>query len=107
MAGKNDLFAQARAVLHLNTLPERFGLVMAEANCAGVPVVAMDRGSCREVIAHGETGFLVSDVETAVAAVQRLDSLDRSACRRRVLERFSMAAMVAGYEQVYAQIFSR
>ena len=63
---KNPLFAKAFALLHLNTIPERFGLVLAEANAAGVPVVAMDLGSCREVIEHGVTGFLVNDVAGAV-----------------------------------------
>jgi glycosyltransferase involved in cell wall biosynthesis len=33
---KNGLFARAFALLHLNTIPERFGLVLAEANAAGV-----------------------------------------------------------------------
>ena len=53
IAEKNELFARAYALLHLNTIPERFGLVLAEANAAGVPVVAMDLGSCREVIKTG------------------------------------------------------
>ena len=48
VAGKNELFARARALLHLNTIPERFGLVLAEANAAGVPVIAMDLGSCHQ-----------------------------------------------------------
>src|ERR1044072_3255277 len=62
VAGKNELFARAYALLHLNTIPERFGLVLAEANAAGVPVIAMDLGSCREVISDGITGFVVGDV---------------------------------------------
>jgi glycosyltransferase involved in cell wall biosynthesis len=103
--GKNRLFAQAAAVLHLNTIPERFGLVMAEAGAAGTPVIAMDLGSCREVIADGETGFLVNDVASAAAAVEKLDQIDRRACRRRVEQRFSIDAMVQGYERVYARIF--
>ena len=49
MAEKNKLFASACTLIHLNTIPERFGLVLAEANAAGVPVIAMDLGSCREV----------------------------------------------------------
>jgi len=69
--GKNELFSQADALLHLNTIPERFGLVLAEANAAGVPVIAMDLGSCREVIADGRTGFLVHNVQEAAAAVQK------------------------------------
>src|SRR5208337_4873795 len=30
--GKNELFGRARALLHLNTIAERFGLVLVEAN---------------------------------------------------------------------------
>src|SRR5437016_7724800 len=82
--GKNELFARARALLHLNTIPERFGLVLAEANAAGVPVIAMDLGSCREVIKAGQTGFLVNNVHEAVQDLQRLSEIDRRACRQRV-----------------------
>ena len=103
--GKNELFAQARALLHLNTIPERFGLVLAEANAAGVPVIAMDLGSCREVIEDGQTGFLVNNVDEAVRALKRLGEIDRSACRQRVQECFSIETMVEAYERVYQQIF--
>jgi glycosyltransferase involved in cell wall biosynthesis len=105
VTGKNELFTRARALLHLNTIPERFGLVLAEANAAGVPVIAMDLGSCREVIKDGETGFLVASVGQAVQALERVDEIDRSACRRRVQHCFSMETMVESYERVYATIF--
>jgi glycosyltransferase involved in cell wall biosynthesis len=105
VAGKNELFAQARALLHLNTIPERFGLVLAEANAAGVPVIAMDLGSCREVIEDGRTGFLVNTVQEAVRALQRLGEIDPDACRRRVRECFSVETMVQAYERVYQTIF--
>jgi glycosyltransferase involved in cell wall biosynthesis len=102
--GKNGLFSRAHALLHLNTIPERFGLVLAEANAAGVPVIAMDLGSCREVIEDGVTGFLVDDVEQAVHAVERITEIDGPACRRHVEERFSLETMVEAYERVYATI---
>jgi glycosyltransferase involved in cell wall biosynthesis len=105
IAEKNSLFARAAALLHLNTIPERFGLVLAEANCAGVPVIAMDLGSCREVVEDGRTGFLVKDVEEAVRALDRLPQIEAAACRRRVQEYFSIEKMVEGYERVYATIF--
>jgi glycosyltransferase involved in cell wall biosynthesis len=105
VAGKNELFAQARALLHLNTIPERFGLVLAEANAAGVPVIAMDLGSCGEVIADGRTGLLVNSAAEAAQAVQRIGAIDRAACRQRVQERFSIETMVEAYERVYARIF--
>ena len=103
--GKNELFARARALLHLNTIPERFGLVLAEANAAGVPVIAMDLGSCREVIEDGRTGFLVNTVEEAAQALQRLREIDRSACRKRIQQCFSIDTMVEAYERVYDTIF--
>jgi glycosyltransferase involved in cell wall biosynthesis len=105
VSGKNALFAQARALLHLNTIPERFGLVLAEANAAGVPVVAMDLGSCREVIADGQTGFLVDNVHEAVRSLEHLGEIDRRACRQRVRECFSIETMVEAYERVYHTIF--
>jgi glycosyltransferase involved in cell wall biosynthesis len=104
---KNELFGEAFALLHLNTIPERFGLVLAEANAAGVPVIAMDLGSCREVIAHGVTGFLVTSVPEAVKALQQVSALKEHACSSRVREKFSIATMVEGYERVYAQIFTK
>jgi glycosyltransferase involved in cell wall biosynthesis len=105
VTGKNDLFARARALLHLNTIPERFGLVLVEANAAGVPVIAMDLGSCREVIKDEQTGFLVNNIAEAVRAVRRVSEIDRSACRSRVRQYFSIEAMVEGYERVYSMIF--
>ena len=104
--GKNALFARARALLHLTTIPERFGLVLAEANAAGVPVIAMDLGSCREVIQDGQTGFLVNNVHQAVEALERLGEIDRNACRQRVQQCFSIETMVEAYERVYGAIFA-
>jgi glycosyltransferase involved in cell wall biosynthesis len=103
--GKNELFARARALLHLNTIPERFGLVLAEANAAGVPVIAMDLGSCREVIDDGRTGILVNSIGEAVRALERIHEIDRVACRERVRQCFSIDTMVDAYERVYSTIF--
>src|SRR5438093_1206781 len=102
-SGGDDLIFLGR--IHPNTIPERFGLVLAEANAAGVPVIAMDLGSCREVIKDGQTGFLVNNVHEAVRDLQRLSEIDRSVCRQRVQHRFSIETMVEAYERVYWTIF--
>jgi glycosyltransferase involved in cell wall biosynthesis len=107
VACKNELFANAYALLHLNTIPERFGLVLAEANAAGVPVIAMNLGSCREVIKDVHTGFLVDNVNDAVRALARVAEIDRHACRARVENYFSVETMVRAYERVYESIFER
>ncbi len=106
-AQRDALFRQAYATLHLNTIPERFGLVMAESMAAGVPVIAMDLGSCREVIKDGVTGYLVRNIDEAIVAVGRVDKLERRNCRRHVEENFSIAHMAERYEQVYEEIFRR
>ena len=104
---RDALLKDAYAVLHLNTIPERFGLVMAESMAAGVPVIAMDLGSCREVIADKQTGYLVNSVDEAVEAVGKIDRIDRKKCRQRVEDNFTIDKMVKGYEKVYAEIFRR
>src|SRR5260370_6913927 len=73
--GKSELFARARALLHLNTIPERFGLVLVEANAAGVPVIAMDLGSCREVLKARQTGFLFHNATYAVRALRPISQI--------------------------------
>jgi len=104
---RDALLKEAYAVLHLNTIPERFGLVMAESMAAGVPVIAMDLGSCREVIEDKVTGYLVNNVDQTVEVVGKIDSIERRKCRQRVEENFTIDCMVAGYEKVYEQIFRR
>jgi len=102
---RNALFKDAYALLHLNTRDERFGLVLAEAGASGVPVIAMDRGSCREVIAEGRTGFLVNSVTEAVTVLSRVRKISRKVCRTHVEEHFSLEKMVSDYERVYERIF--
>jgi len=104
---RDALFERAYAVIHLNTIPERFGLVMAESMAAGVPVIAMDLGSCREVIDNGRTGYLVDDVDQAIDAVGRIDRIDRKQCRRHVEQNFTIERMAASYEKVYEEVFGR
>ena len=104
---RDALLKEAYAVIHLNTIPERFGLVMAESMAAGVPVIAMDLGSCREVIEDKVTGYLVNSVDQAAEVVGKIDSIERKKCRQRVEENFTIDCMVAGYEKVYDQIFRR
>lgn len=105
-AERDELLRGARASLHLTTIPERFGLAMAESMACGTPVVGFDLGSVREVVADGETGFVVDTVEDAVRAVEDIGRIDRMACRDRVQRLFSVDSMVAGYLDAYARILN-
>jgi glycosyltransferase involved in cell wall biosynthesis len=101
---KVDLLRRAKAVLFPIDWDEPFGLVMTEAMACGTPVIATPRGSVPEVIADGETGWIVSVENYAQEAAEKLkhlDQIDPRACRERVQQLFSKEAMVAGYEDVF------
>ena len=95
---------QARALLHLINFEEPFGLSVVEAMACGTPVIATRRGSMAELIEDGITGFLVESVDEAVAAVERIDEIDRAACRRAVAERFTVERMADEYLALYRRI---
>jgi glycosyltransferase involved in cell wall biosynthesis len=98
---KTDLLARAAALLFPIQWDEPFGLVMTEAMACGTPVVAWRNGSVPEVVADGETGFIVESVDEMAAAVERVGDLDPHVMRSRVEQLFSAAAMVTGYERAY------
>ncbi len=99
-----DVLGHALALLHLISFEEPFGLSMVESMACGTPVIAFPRGSIREVIRHGETGYIVEDIEHAVNAVAALQSIDRSACRKDVEQRFSHTRMARDYVDAYEKI---
>lgn len=100
------LYRQALALLMPLMWEEPFGLVAAEALVSGTPVVAWRRGALPELVEEGVSGALVDEVPGAVAAVQRVGSLDRAECRRRAVERFGVEAMTRGYLRVYRELVS-
>ena len=104
---KNVLLGNAVATLFPITWREPFGLVMVESMASGTPVIAMELGSTREVIAHGKTGFLCQTVEECVAALDRIDQIDRHVCREHVVRHFSAQRMADGYEAVYQKLVAQ
>lgn len=74
---------------------------MIEVMACGTPVSGFRRGSVPEIIDEGVTGFIVDDLETAVACVARARSLNRKRCREVFEQRFHVARMSQGYCGVY------
>ncbi len=99
--GRNELLANALALVHMTTRPERFGLTTIEAMACGTPVLAARMGSMPEIVVDGVTGFLCDDVEDAVAKVPRLAGLDRHACRAHVERDFTIERMIDRYLGAY------
>ena len=101
-----DVLGGALALLHLISFDEPFGLSLIESMACGTPVIAFDRGSMPELIRHGETGYIVDDIESAIEAVAAINSIDRSECRADVEKRFTSARMARDYVRVYEQILN-
>ena len=101
-----DVLGHALALLHLISFEEPFGLSMVESMACGTPVIAFARGSIPEIIRHGETGYIVEDIENAVNAVANIRSIDRSACREDVEQRFSHTRMARDYVDAYEKILN-
>lgn len=101
---RDKLLGGALALLHPIHFDEPFGLSVAEAMCCGTPVIAFNRGSMAELIQHEKTGFLVQTMEEAVAAIDRLSSINRAVCRQWAVSRFSKEKMADDYLVLYRQI---
>ncbi|MFL6213733.1 MAG: glycosyltransferase family 4 protein [Blastocatellia bacterium] len=101
---KQEFLGNARALLFPIDWPEPFGLVMIEAMACGTPVIAYPCGSVPEIVDNGLTGCIVNDVDEAVRAIARLDSIDRRRCRAVFEQRFTAKRMANDYLKVYDRI---
>ena len=104
---KAKLLNNARALLYPISWEEPFGLVMVEAMASGTPVIVFNRGSAREIVKDGKTGFIVKNIKEAVNAVKNIDQIDRRECRKWVEEKFTIEKMVDNYEKVFYKILKK
>lgn len=104
MAERVELLRHADALLNPIDWPEPFGLVMAEALACGTPVLATPNGAAPEIVEDGRTGFLCADEDALVAAVERIDELDRRSCRQAAELRFSAERMTTDYLRMYSRL---
>ena len=102
-----EVLGSAHALLHLIDFDEPFGYSVVEAMACGTPVVANSRGSMGELIVHGATGFLVNDIDSAVAAIESAGELDRHTIAELAAQRFAVATMVDKYVEVYRGVIGK
>jgi glycosyltransferase involved in cell wall biosynthesis len=104
-------FYRAATALVVPSVGEGLGLVAVEAHLCETPVVAFDSGGLRDVVAHGETGVLATDVGAAALAAglnELLRRSDRGAAlgregRRRALARFAPQSVARVYAAIYRE----
>ena len=117
-AGHRDDVAEVLPAFDVFALPsvtEGMSNALLEAMAAGLPCVATAVGGNPELVEHRRSGLLVpaGDVPALAAALGQVlgrPHLARKlalAGRRRVEERFTLAAMVARYEGLYASLLEK
>jgi len=100
-----DIFA-------FTSVGEGFGRAVAEAMATECPVVATDVVGVNEVVAPGQTGYLVpldreEELATRIIKLARDPELRRKmgqAGRKRVQEHFSLSSMAAKFAHLYTQL---
>ena len=89
---------------------------LLEAGACGLPAVATGVAGTREVLVHGESGFLATPGDSlalrgAMSRMMRLDAAARADmgenARRRVVERFSLNVVVDRWEALYRELLER
>ena len=103
-----EVMARAAVVLCPAKWDEPFGMVAAEAQACGTPVVAFRRGALDEVILDGVTGFLVvpDDIDAAAQALTRTTELSRSECRKHAEHQLDLEPSLDAHERLYRRVAS-
>ncbi|MEU6244542.1 stealth conserved region 3 domain-containing protein [Streptomyces sp. NPDC047024] len=102
------------SIATLTSRNEAFGLVLAEAHAAGVPVVSYDSpNGPREVVIDGQTGVLVPPGDTDALASALMLLIEDDELRRRMgaaaldsVDRFSPAVVTGRWERIFQELLA-
>jgi glycosyltransferase involved in cell wall biosynthesis len=102
------------SIATLTSRNEAFGLVLAEAHAAGVPVVSYDSpNGPREVVIDGQTGVLVPPGDTDALASALMFLIQDGELRQRMgtaalasVSRFSPAVVTATWERIFHELIA-
>lgn len=111
-------FGTLSAFAHANDAGESFGLTIAEAMAAGLPVVTHPAKGLRdnaqlELVDHGVTGYVVNTAdEYAHAVAQLLNNPDEArrmgaAAREKAVREFRVQTLVKKLEDIYINLLNR
>jgi glycosyltransferase involved in cell wall biosynthesis len=113
-ADKQKFLGNAKALLVPSTFDEPFGMVLIEALACGTPLIGLDSGAIPEVIKESKTGFVVhkqtetkDTIKLLVKALQKIDTIDRRACRAEFRAHFTLARMCKEHLQAYEKLNSK
>jgi len=102
-------------VFCLSSVTEGCSMTLLEAGASGLPSVVTDVGGNRELVADGESGFVVpsgdesafADALEALVEDEELRRKQGAVARARVVEQYSTRSMVATYLGLYRESLNR
>jgi glycosyltransferase involved in cell wall biosynthesis len=91
---------------------EGFGMVCAEAQAVGKPVVAFNSGAIPEIIRHGQTGFMAADRDWQTLAQYLATLLKNAELRERfgragrevIVREFDLEHCTRRLERIYGMV---
>jgi glycosyltransferase involved in cell wall biosynthesis len=103
---KGAFLGNAAALLFPIDWPEPFGLSLIEAMACGTPVIGWRCGSVPEIVEEGVTGFIVENIDEAVAAIGKARRLDRTRVRQSFEAKFTARRMATDYLALYESLIA-
>ena len=101
---RNQLMANARAVLMPTTYNEPFGSVAIEAQLCGTPVITTNWGSFPELVENGVNGYRCNLLREFVSAVEQCAKLDGKAIRDRALAKYCITTVGKQYQEYFDRL---
>lgn len=92
-----NLISESKGLIFPTDGMESFSMITAESICAGVPVIAFNKGPLPELVDQGKTGFLCETMSDMETAIKNINKIDRSKCREIGVKRFSQKVMAENY----------
>lgn len=72
------------SIKHSNGWIEAFGIVLAEASSAGIPVITTNKGGMKDIIQDGKSGFIIEDKNSDQLADKLKLLLDKPELRKKM-----------------------
>lgn len=103
-ADKTAELSSARALLFPLQWSEPYGLVVAEAQACGTPVLSLRRGAIPELVRDGVTGILADHHLDLVPHIAHVGSLRPEVIRAFAQEHLDIARSVTRYERIFHEV---
>lgn len=101
-----DAYSKSKGMLFYPIWEEPFGLTVIEAQACGCVPICRKSGAIPELIKHGETGFLVDDIEEMEELVKKeaVKEISPEAMRKHVEDNFSLEKFVDRWDNLLLRV---